>query len=66
MATAWVSDDVSIHPGIKENEIVIQTARPLTDQQVQDLYWVVLGMSKTGRPLTDLISGCEGRGCFYE
>lgn len=36
------------------NKISILTHNPLTDDQMKDLYWVVLAMEKTGARLKDM------------
>jgi len=39
-----------------ENKIVIFTRTPLTDDQMQDLYWLSYAMEKTGKTMKDLIA----------
>ena len=36
------------------HKIQITTEQPLSDDQMQDLYWVTLAMHKTGKRLKDL------------
>jgi len=37
------------------NKIIIHAEKSLTDDQMQDIYWVVLAMVRTGKRLKDLI-----------
>lgn len=39
------------------NKIIISCVKPLTDDQMRDLYWIALAMEKTGKNLKDLLSG---------
>ena len=48
-----VSDVVVRRDG--EKKIVIRTDNTLTDDQMRDLYWVALLMSKTGKKLKELM-----------
>ena len=58
MAIAWSSNDGSVYMVRgKDNKITICTRdRSLTDEQVDDLYGIVLLMSKTGKTLKALLS----------
>ena len=46
------SEIIIIRTGMKK--IGITTREPLSDEQVQDLYWIVMAMSKTGKRLGEL------------
>lgn len=37
-----------------KNKIIVSTNNPLSDDQMQDLYWVILAMEKTGKRLKEL------------
>lgn len=37
-----------------KNKIIVSTNHPLSDDQMKDLYWVILAMEKTGVRLKDL------------
>ena len=37
------------------NQIMVTTEVPLTDDQMRDLYWIVLAMEKTGKTMKDLV-----------
>ena len=37
-----------------KNKIIVSTNNPLSDDQMQDLYWIILAMEKTGARLKDL------------
>ena len=37
------------------NQIMVTTEVPLTDDQMRDLYWVVLYFEKTGKTMKDLV-----------
>lgn len=39
----------------KKNRIAICTQNTLTDDQMRDLYWISLAMSRTGMTLKDII-----------
>lgn len=60
MAYAMFSDPVN---GVSEvmlrresaNKIIITTAKPMTDDQMTDLYWTVSAMSRTGLTLHELM-----------
>ena len=58
MAIGWTSDDGSVYiVRGKDNKITIHTRDcPLTDEQVDDLYGIVLLMCKTGKTLKELLS----------
>lgn len=36
-------------------KIIVSTANELSDEQMEDLYWIVLAMSSAGKRLKDLI-----------
>ena len=40
-----------------ENKIILNTVKRLSDEQMQDLYWVVLLMEKTGLSLKEILKG---------
>ena len=60
MAYAMFSDPVN---GVSDvmlrresaNKIIITTAKPMNDEQMTDLYWVVSAMSRTGLTLHELM-----------
>ena len=58
MAIAWSSNDGSVYMvrGIDNNITICTRDFPLTDEQVDDLYGIVLLMSKTGKTLKELLS----------
>lgn len=58
MAIGWTSDDGNVYMfRDKDNKITIHTRDcRLTDEQVDDLYVVVLLMSKTGKTLKAILS----------
>lgn len=41
------------------NQIMVTTEVPLTDDQMRDLYWVVLYFEKTGKTMKDLVRSDE-------
>ena len=58
MAIAWSSNDGSVYMvrGIDNNITICTRDCPLTDEQVDDLYGIVLLMYKTGKTLKELLS----------
>ena len=61
MAYAMMTDSVNgVHEVILRrdgrNKIIVTTNKPVTDEQMNDLYWTVLIMTKTGKRLKDLVS----------
>lgn len=61
MAYAMMTDSVNgVHEVILRrdgrNKIIVTTNKPVTDEQMSDLYWTVLIMTKTGKRLKDLVS----------
>lgn len=51
--------DVTIRRETK-NKIMVTTENPLTDDQMRDLYWIVLAMSRSGMRLKDMLNKGDG------
>ena len=56
---AFMTEPVSgVHEAVLrregKNKIIVSTNHPLSDDQMKDLYWVILAMEKTGVRLKDL------------
>ena len=49
-----ISDVVMVRDG--KSAIRIRTEKPLTDDQMRDLYWTILTMAKTGKTLKEIIN----------
>ena len=43
-------------------KIIVSTANEMSDEQMEELYWIVLAMSNTGKRLKDLIKMGEQEG----
>lgn len=61
MAYAFMSEPVNgeseiIIQRISKNAIKIQTHNSLTDEQVQELYWLVYAMEKLGKTMKELLN----------
>lgn len=41
------------------NKICVATTEPLTDEQMQDLYWIVSLMHRTKLPLKEIMKGAS-------
>jgi hypothetical protein len=60
MTYAFMTDPVNGSPAEVvlrrdgRTRIVVYTAKPLSDEQMQDLYWTVLAMHRTGLRIKDL------------
>jgi hypothetical protein len=58
MAIGWTSNDGTVYIiRNKDNKITIHTKdAPLTDEQIDGIYGIILLMSKTGKTLKELLS----------
>lgn len=60
MTTAWFDSPVGGESSVSmirsaKSKIIICTKEPMTDEQCQDLYYVIQLMVKKGKPLGDIL-----------